>query len=173
MAKSKIWGKSSDLGQITRPISGLNLGLTIANSLKFGIEILSEVRVGHGIRFRLVGEEGWDQWTGLSGGVDRFLQTVAHWLMGAVARLWEKTRFCGEVKRTHLEGTGRLMVVSRTCAGGVTSRNGYRRQEQWRPWGESGGVGPLSEREDGLGRRRGGGCAPDASLEICGVVVAE
>ena len=32
-----------------------------------------------------------------------------------------------------------------------------KRQEQWRPWGESGGVGPLSEGEDELGTRKGGG----------------
>ena len=49
------------------------------------------------------------------------------------------------------------MVVSRTCTGGVTSRNSYRRQEQWRPWGESRGVGPLSEGGGGLGTRKGGG----------------
>ena len=126
MAKSKIWSESSDLARIPRPISGLDLGLTTAGSLKFGIEVLSEIRVGHGIRFRLVGEEGWDQWTGVSGGVDRFLQTVA---IGP----WERWPGCGRksgfverdwVKRKHSEGVAGLMVISRTCVGGVTSRNG-------------------------------------------------
>jgi len=63
------WGESSDLARIARPISGWNLGLTTAGSLEFGIELLSEVRVGHRTRFRLVGEEVWDQWTGIPGGL--------------------------------------------------------------------------------------------------------
>jgi len=47
-------------------------------------------------------------------------------------------------KRTHSEGTPELMVASKTCAGGVTSRNSYRtmaalgREPRGRSWGENG-----------------------------------
>ena len=143
VAKSKICVSRSDLARTARPISGQNLGLTTAGSLKFGIETLSEARVGHSTSFRLVGEEG------KLGSVDgNSRRLIAFTSDSSLACGWEKSGILeGEwVERTDSKGTGRLMVVSRTCASGVTSRNSYSRQEQWRPWGESRGVGPLRRR---------------------------